>query len=104
VDDYDRMPHVADRHVVAASRAGFVTGLDAALVGRASVALGPAATASRIRSIRRSGSWSSPSRATPCAGDPVLEMHYRDRARLDTAIQLTSRAITIGDAAPRRGA
>src|SRR5882672_8854583 len=36
VDDYARLPHVADRHVVAASRGGFVTALNAELVGRAS--------------------------------------------------------------------
>jgi thymidine phosphorylase len=38
------------------------------------------------------------------AGDPVLQMHYRDRARLERAIPLASDAITIGDErpAPRR--
>jgi thymidine phosphorylase len=38
------------------------------------------------------------------AGDPVLELHYRDRARLETAVRLASEAITIGDErpAPRR--
>jgi len=29
VDEYDRLPHVANRHIVAASRAGYVTTLDA---------------------------------------------------------------------------
>jgi thymidine phosphorylase len=33
-------------------------------------------------------------------GDPVLEIHYRDRTRLEAAIRLTSQAITIGDDAP----
>ena len=38
------------------------------------------------------------------AGAPVLELHYRDRARLEAAIRLTSQAITVGDEppAPRR--
>src|SRR5262249_17809704 len=40
VDDCSRLPHVAGRHILAAPRAGFVTRLDAELVGRASVALG----------------------------------------------------------------
>ncbi|MBW8894568.1 MAG: thymidine phosphorylase, partial [Acidobacteria bacterium] len=40
VDDYTRLPHVTDRHVVAADRAGFVSRLDAESIGRASVALG----------------------------------------------------------------
>jgi thymidine phosphorylase len=34
------------------------------------------------------------------AGDPVLEMHFRDRGRLETAIRLTSRAIAIADGRP----
>ena len=34
------------------------------------------------------------------AGDAILELHYRDRARLDAALALTGAAITIGDAAP----
>jgi hypothetical protein len=33
----------------------------------------------------------------------VLELHYRDRARLDAAMRLTSQAITIGDEPPAPG-
>src|SRR5437588_7651254 len=40
VDDYSRLPHVPNRHVVEAERPGFVARLDAELIGRASVALG----------------------------------------------------------------
>ncbi len=40
VDDYSRMPAAPERHVVAATSDGFLSGLDAELVGRASVALG----------------------------------------------------------------
>jgi thymidine phosphorylase len=36
-------------------------------------------------------------------GAPVLEMHYRDRARLDAALALATRAITIGDMRPPAG-
>jgi pyrimidine-nucleoside phosphorylase len=101
VDDYGRLPHVPDRHVVAASRGGFVTALDAALVGRASVALGagrdrvddPVDPAVGIMVAAKPGD-------VVHAGDPVLEMHYRDRARLEAAIRLTSQAITVGDEAP----
>jgi pyrimidine-nucleoside phosphorylase len=101
VDDYGRMPHVADRHVVVASRAGFVTGLDAELVGRASVALGagrdrvddPVDPAVGIMVVAKPGD-------AVRARDPVLELHYRDRARLETAVGLTSQAIAIGDGAP----
>jgi pyrimidine-nucleoside phosphorylase len=101
VDDYQRMPHVADRHIVAASRAGFITAVDAALVGRASVALGagrdrvedPVDPAVGIMVVAKPGD-------AVRAGAPVLELHYRDRARLDAAIRLTSQAITIGDERP----
>jgi pyrimidine-nucleoside phosphorylase len=101
VDDYTRLPHVADRHIVAAERAGFVTALDAELVGRASVALGagrdrvedPIDPAVGIMVAAKPGD-------AVRAGDPVLELHYRDRGRLDAAIRLTTRAITIGDGRP----
>jgi pyrimidine-nucleoside phosphorylase len=104
VDDYQRLPHVSDVHVVAASRDGYVTRLDAELVGRASVGLGagrdrvddPVDPAVGIMVIARPGD-------EVRAGDPVLEMHYRDRARLETAVRLASEAVTIGDERPAAG-
>ncbi len=101
VDDYDRLPHVASRHMVTADRDGYVTALDAELVGRASVALGagrdrvvdPVDPAVGIMVVAKPGD-------AVRAGDPVLEMHFRDRAKLDAATRLTSRAITIGDQPP----
>ena len=105
VDDYQRMPHVADRHIVAASRTGFVIAVDAELVGRASVALGagrdrvedPVDPAVGIMVVAKPGD-------AVRAGAPVLELHYRNRGRLEAAIRLTGQAITIGDEppAPRR--
>ncbi len=105
VDDYQRLPHVADRHIVAANRAGFVTAVDAALVGRASVALG--AGRDRVDDAVDPAVGimvaAKPGDAVR-AGAPVLELHYRDRARLEVAIRLASQAVTIGDEppAPRR--
>jgi pyrimidine-nucleoside phosphorylase len=101
VDDYARMPHVAGRHPVAAARGGYVTAVDAELVGRASVALGagrdrvedPVDPAVGIVVVAKPGD-------AVRAGDPVLELHFRDRGKLDTAIRLTSQAITIGDQPP----
>ena len=101
VDDYGRMPHVADRHIVTASRAGFVTAVNAELVGRASVALGagrdrvddPVDPAVGIMVVAKPGD-------AVREGEPVLELHYRDRARLEAAMRLTSQAITIGDQPP----
>jgi len=101
VDDYQRLPRVDDRHRVTAGRAGYVTALDAELVGRASVALGagrdrvedPVDPAVGILVAAKPGEKVN-------AGDPVLELHYRDRARLETAIALATRAIVIGDQPP----
>ena len=34
------------------------------------------------------------------AGDSILEVHYREQAKLDAALVLARRAITIGDEPP----
>jgi pyrimidine-nucleoside phosphorylase len=101
VDDYARFPAAPERHVVEAARDGFVTRIDAALVGRASVALGagrdrvedPVDPAVGILVEAKPGD-------AVHAGDRVLEIHYRDRARLDRALALIARAIDVGDARP----
>jgi pyrimidine-nucleoside phosphorylase len=101
VDDYSRLPSAPSRHVVNASRGGVLTGLDAALVGRASVALGAGRDrvdegvdpAVGIMVLVAPGE-------NVAAGEPVLELHYRDRPRLDAALPLAQRAITVGDAPP----
>jgi pyrimidine-nucleoside phosphorylase len=101
VDDYTRLPAAPARHLVTASRAGYVTGLDAELVGRASVMLGagrdrvedPVDHAVGIMVMAKPG-------ARVAAGDPVLEMHYRDRSRLEAALPLLQRSIVLGDAPP----
>ncbi|HYM26378.1 MAG TPA: thymidine phosphorylase [Vicinamibacterales bacterium] len=101
IDDPSRLPHVAGRHVIPASRGGFVTRLEAELVGRASVALGagrdkvedPVDPAVGIIVAACQG-------AAVRSGDPVLELHYRDPARLDAALTLAAQAIAIGDAPP----
>jgi pyrimidine-nucleoside phosphorylase len=101
VDDYQRLPHVADRHIVTAGRDGFVTALNAELVGRASVALGagrdrvedPVDPAVGIMVIAKPGE-------AVRAGAPVLELHFRDRARLEAAMRLANQAIAIGDGPP----
>ncbi|HZP48219.1 MAG TPA: thymidine phosphorylase [Vicinamibacterales bacterium] len=101
VDDPARLPAVSDHQSVSADRDGYLVRLDAELVGRASVVLGAgrdrvedavdpavgilvaAKPGDRVR-----------------AGDPILELYFRDRARLDSAVALASRAIVIGDAPP----
>jgi len=101
VDDYGRLPAAPERSTIAASRGGYVTQIDAELVGRASVVLG--AGRDRVEDdvdpavgiILKT----HPGAAIR-AGDPVLELHYRTIDRRDAARALAERAIVIGDAPP----
>jgi pyrimidine-nucleoside phosphorylase len=104
IDDYARLPRAPERHIVAADRAGYVSRLDAASVGRASVALGagrdrvedPVDPAVGIVVKAKPGD-------KVRAGDPILEMHFRSRPRLDAALALASTAIAIRDKRPAKG-
>jgi len=105
IDDYARLPAAPSRHVVRAERAGYLVRLDAELVGRASVVLG--AGRDRVEDAV------DPAvgillRAKPgavlSAGDPIFDVHYREQAKLDAALVLARRAISIGDQAPVRRA
>jgi pyrimidine-nucleoside phosphorylase len=104
VDDYARLPSVEARHVVVAPRGGFVARIDAESVGRASVVLGagrdrvedPVDPAVGILVRAKPGDQVS-------AGDAVFDVHYRDRARLDTALTLLNQAIVVGDERPSAG-
>lgn len=103
VDDYARLPSAPTRHVVQAPRAGFLTALDAELVGKASVALG--AGRDRVQDPVDHGVGilllAKPGDALR-EGDGVLELLYRDRdpGRWDAAVALASRAVTVGDERP----
>ncbi|OLC81045.1 MAG: thymidine phosphorylase [Acidobacteria bacterium 13_1_40CM_4_65_8] len=104
VDDYTRLPQAEERHVVVAERAGYVNRVDAELVGRASVALGagrdrvedPVDPAVGIVVKAKPGD-------EVRAGDAVLEMHYRTRPKLEAALALAARAVTIHDTRPATG-
>jgi pyrimidine-nucleoside phosphorylase len=98
VDDYGRLPSAPNRHMIAAPRSGFLVRLDAGLVGRASVALG--AGRDRVEDLIDPGVgimvMAKPGEALR-AGDPILELHYREGDRLDRAVALASRAIEMGE-------
>jgi pyrimidine-nucleoside phosphorylase len=103
VDDYTRLPSAPGRHLVRAPRAGYLTRVDAELVGRASVALGagrdrvddPVDHGVGIMVMAGPGDHVS-------AGDPVLELHYRTEAACDRALPLAERAVVVADAKPAR--
>ena len=105
VDDYSILPAAPATHMVTASRAGYLTRIDAELVGRASVVLGAGRdrvddavdpAVGIILKVKPGVQLS--------AGDAVLELHYREQAKLDAALALLGRAVTIGDEPPIRRA
>jgi pyrimidine-nucleoside phosphorylase len=105
VDDERRLPRAPGRERIRASRSGYLAALDAGLVGRASAMLG----AGR----EKAGDAVDPSvgilvLAKPGdqlgAGDPVIELHYRDEARREAARAIALQAIVIADRPPdKRG-
>ena len=101
VDDYSLLPTAPSRHLVTATRAGYVARLDAELIGRASVMLG--AGRDRVEDAVDPAVGiiilAKPGRQVS-AGEPILELHYRGQAKLDAALTLIRRAVTIGDAPP----
>jgi pyrimidine-nucleoside phosphorylase len=98
VDNYRLLPMAPERTLVRAERSGYVTGVDAELVGRASVVLG--AGRNRVEEavdhavgasiVARVGDPVKP-------GDALVEVHYRDADRLAPALELLGRAWAIAD-------
>jgi pyrimidine-nucleoside phosphorylase len=98
VDEYRLLPIAPLRHIVTAPRSGFLTTLDAELIGRATVALG--AGRGRVEDavdpavgadiLAKPG-------ARLSAGDPLVVFHYRREADLKNAVDLAVQAIRIED-------
>jgi pyrimidine-nucleoside phosphorylase len=101
VDDYARLPAAPGRHVIGAPRAGWVSGLDAELVGRASVRLGAGRDRVEDAVDPAVGILVRARPGDPVGeGDAVLELHYRDAARLEAAAALAAGAVSIADQPP----
>ena len=97
IDDYGLMPLAPEEHVITAGIGGFVTGLDAELIGRASVMLGGGRD--RVDDVI------DPSVGIMIdamvgdevmAGDSILRILYRDVSRLHAALPSLSAAVRIG--------
>ncbi|HEY3382192.1 MAG TPA: thymidine phosphorylase [Vicinamibacterales bacterium] len=101
VDDYSRMPSVTTRRMVTADRAGFLSVLDAELVGRAGLALGAGRSRVDDQVDPAVGAvvFAHPGDRL-AKGDPILELHYRRERDLPAALDLVGRAIEISEAAP----
>lgn len=101
VDDPGRLPSASLSHVVSAARGGFVTALDALLVGRAAVALGAGRdkkddqvdSTAGIRLLKKPLD-------SVTAGEPVMELRYNEASRLPAALALVTQALVIGDQPP----
>jgi pyrimidine-nucleoside phosphorylase len=103
VEDRSRLPHVAEIETVTAARAGVVSHIDAAIVGRASMVLGAgrerldapidpgAGLILRVKLGDQVG-----------AGDALADLHAGAGARLDEARALVKEAIALGEEPVRR--
>ncbi|MCC7416863.1 MAG: thymidine phosphorylase [Acidobacteria bacterium] len=98
VDDAARLPAAPHRHRVAAPRDGYLADIDARLIGRASVALGAGRDRLDDEVDPAVGVvLASKPGAQIRAGDPLIEVHYREPARLDAALPLLVRAVRLAD-------
>ena len=101
IDDYSLMPQAPAEHILRADADGFVTELDAGLIGRAVVMLGGGRDKVDDE-IDPSVGIIIPATVGDAvlAGDPVLRVQYTSEERLEDALPLLMQAIRVG-ASPR---
>src|SRR5438067_10696698 len=96
IDDYSRLPSAPERYTVLAEKAGYLVGLDAEMLGRATMVLGagrdkvedpidPGVGAMLLAKPGDRVEW----------GQPLVELHYRDSTRLAEAQALALGAAKI---------
>jgi pyrimidine-nucleoside phosphorylase len=101
VDDYRLLPKAPHEHVVRSPASGFVTALDAQLIGRASVALGGGRDTAEDTIDPGVGIIIDATVGDAVERDAaILRLHYRDRARLEQALALVTPAVRTGPVAP----
>ncbi|HTL01044.1 MAG TPA: hypothetical protein VL243_02425, partial [Vicinamibacterales bacterium] len=101
IDDYSRLPEAPHQHLVHAKSAGFVSFLDAGLVGRASVALGGGRDRLEDAIDPGVGIMIRATVGEPVrAGDVILELRYRETARLEAALPLVEAAVQVSPEPP----
>ena len=101
IDDASRLPAAPHRAVFAADRGGYIKNLDAEPVGRATMVLGAGRNRVEDAVDHAVGAIILVKRGDAVrAGEPIVELHYRDAGGLETALQLVKSACTIGDEPP----
>ncbi len=101
IDDYARLPAAPQRAVFSADRSGYITSLDAELIGRATMVLGAGRNRVEDAVDHAVGALVMAKRGDAIrAGQPIVELHYRAAGQLETALQLVRSACTIEDQPP----
>ncbi|EKP93770.1 pyrimidine-nucleoside phosphorylase [Thermaerobacter subterraneus] len=98
VDDPERLPQARYRQVFNAPRSGYLTAMDAQAVGTAAMVLGAGRArkddvidlAAGLVMLKRLGDRVE-------AGEPLVELHFNDPARLEAARRWLERAFTLAD-------
>jgi pyrimidine-nucleoside phosphorylase len=101
VDDYGRMPQPAHRRAIPADRDGYVTAVQADLVGRASMALGAGRQRIEDRIDHGAGVMvvKKPGERVR-AGETILELLYNDERGVARASALAQEAIRVAASPP----
>jgi pyrimidine-nucleoside phosphorylase len=101
LDDYDKLPSAAHRQAVAADRSGYVSAMNAELIGRSSMALGAGRLRVEDRIDHGAGVLIARRPGEPVkAGEPVVELLYNDERGVGEAVSLARDAITISEEPP----
>ena len=98
IDDYSLMPRAPGEHTIAATAKGFVTDLDAGLIGRATVLLGGGRD--KVEDRIDPGVGVSVAAGVGDAvrpGDAILRILYREPSRLQAALPLLTQAIRVAE-------
>jgi pyrimidine-nucleoside phosphorylase len=101
VDHYHRLSSAPGRASVVAERSGWLVSVDAELIGRATVLLGAGRDRVEDRIDPGVGAMVlvKPGEQVS-AGTALVELHYRDASRLETALALVKQACVLGDHPP----
>ena len=101
VDDPSRLEVATGRAFVRAQRSGYLTGLDALLIGRAAAALGAGRATAEDRVDAGVGiKVVAPLGMLVRAGDPIVELFHRDGRGLADGLSLANQAVELGGAPP----